>query len=50
VTQQGRVQLADMVFGEAHVGIGFEHEVHRLGVSGHFLLIPRLEGVDGDRP
>ena len=50
VTQQGLVQLADMVLGETHVGVGLEHEVHRLGVSGHFLLITRLEGLDGDRP
>jgi hypothetical protein len=29
VTQQGLVQLADMVLGETHVGVGLEHEVHR---------------------
>ena len=50
VTQQGLMKLADMVLGEAHVGPGLEHEVHRLGISGHFLLIASLEGPDGDRP
>jgi hypothetical protein len=39
-----------MVLGETHVGVGLEHEVHRLGVSGYFLLITRLERPDGDRP
>jgi hypothetical protein len=38
-----------MVLGETHVGMGFEHEIHRLGVPGHFLLILRLEGFNGDR-
>ena len=50
VTQQGLVKLADMVLGETHVGVGLEYEVHRLGVSGRFLLIARFEELDGDRP
>ena len=50
VAQHGLVQLADMVLGRTHVGVGLEREVHRLGVSGHFLLITRLERLNRDRP
>jgi hypothetical protein len=50
VAQQGLVQLADVVLGEAQVGMGLEHEIHRLGAAGHFLLVARFEGLDGKRP
>lgn len=50
VTQQSLMELADMVLGESQVGVGLEHQVHRLGISGHFLFIAGLEGLDRDRP
>jgi len=50
VAQQGLMELADMILAQAHVGMSLEHEVDRLGVSGHFLLVARLEGPDGGRP
>jgi RNA polymerase sigma-54 factor len=48
--QQHLMQLADVVLGQAQIGPGLEHEVHGFGIAGHFLLVARTEGLEGDRP
>lgn len=44
VAQQGAVQLADVVLGRVQVGVGLEHQVHRLGVARHLLLLTPPKG------
>ena len=46
VTQQGAVQLADVVLGRTQVSEGLEHEVHCLGVAGHLLLVTGVEALE----
>ena len=46
VAQQDLVQLLDVVLGERDVLPGREHQVHQLGVAGHFLLVAGGEGLD----
>ena len=45
VIQQDLVQLLDLVLGERDVPPRRDHEVHQLGIAGHFLLVAR-----GERP
>ena len=46
VAQQDLVQLLDVVLGERDVLPGREHQVHHLGVAGHFLFVAGGEGLD----
>ncbi len=43
VLQQVAVQLLDMVFGERNVLPVRKDSIHRLGVTGNFLFVPRSE-------
>ena len=40
------VQLFDVVLSERDVLPRREHQVHQLGVAGHFLLVARGKGLD----
>jgi hypothetical protein len=46
VAQQDLVQLLDVVLVERDVLPGREHQIHHLGVAGHFLLVAGGEGLD----
>lgn len=44
--QQDLVQLLDVVLGERDVLPRRKHQVHQLGITGHFLLVAGSEGLD----
>jgi hypothetical protein len=48
VTEQGLVELVDMVFRQAQIFIGLEHQVHCLGVARDLLLVAGREGLHFD--
>ena len=46
VTHQDLVQLLDVIFVERNVLPRAEHQIHQLGVTGDFLLIASIEGLN----
>lgn len=47
VAQQDLVQLLDVVFVERNVLPRTEHQIHQLGVTGHFLFVAVVERLNG---
>lgn len=37
------MEPADVVFGQPHVFVGLEYEIHCLGIASHLLLVARIE-------
>ncbi len=40
------MKLFDVIFGQGDCGKAFEDQLHSLGISSDFLLIPRCKGLD----